>query len=574
MAGHTILSLFLFLLLCNIDPSMSFCSLDFKLFPFEARPECLNQPSGLLPDAWTPSCCQSALEPVFQAMAIRANASRSIFLDPAQAEECSEAFQSLHNRTDLKKCRLTDFIALSAAMGICSKDVNSIASFLGLERFGALQSSCSILNTDGFSDEACLKCTDSYKESLEILEQGNGGNADHVMTQAFCSGALLVTVASFDVGSSSSVHGLFSCLWNEIPFQWPQQKSDKEGLSLSSKILLGGSIFAALLLAILTPILYKITKKKLNEESRKELKDLSVNALRRALEEEQSMPSGSSGFYIFSYAEIAKATNGFSASNLIGEGNLGKVYLGLMPSGQKVAVKQVKKETRLPDFAAVMNTVTKIRHPNLVSVIGYCDKGEQYLVYEYCAGGNLANRLLGNPSREPTSNVLTWEQRLRIAVGIARGLLFLQNNLMGKMIHGDVKLTNILLNEKLEAKLSDYALPQAKNERSSSSVDRESASQRDDRYKFGVVLLQLLTGREVINSSDHSIPDLIDEARALLLQGGDSSGLADPLLNGVYNAITFQRVLLLAIFCTAAQERERPTLEEILLKLQEARAFL
>ncbi|XP_068652766.1 protein STRUBBELIG-RECEPTOR FAMILY 8-like [Aristolochia californica] len=577
MAVDTILALFSFFLLCNAVSSTSLCSLDFKQFPFEARTECLNQPSGILPEGWTATCCQSALEPVFQAMAIRANHSQSIFLDPPQAVECTELFQNLHNRTDLSSCRFPDFLSLSTPIGVCSRDVNSIVGFLGGESFGALQSNCGLLRTDSFSDDACLKCTDSYKRSLEVLEQGDGGKTDP-MNRAFCSGALLVTLASFDVGSSSWVDGLFSCLWDEIrrifvlirattcfaAFHWPQQKQDDGGLSWSSKILLTASIFVAVLMAILTPILYKITRKKLNEESKKEMEDLSVNATRTSLEYDQSMPiSSSSGFYIFSHGEIAKAINGFNTSNLIGGGSLGKVYMGLMPSGQKVAVKRVKEEMRLPDFTASMSKVTKIRHPNLVTVLGYCDKGEQCLVYEYCAGGNLANRLLGKPSQmsllsltDPMSEVLTWEQRLRIASGIARGLWFLQNNLMGKMIHGDLKLTNILLNEKLEAKLSDYALTQAKNGTSGGSIDHESLKQQDDKYSFGVVLLQLLTGRDVMNSSDHSKPELVNEARALVLHGGDSSGLADPRLNGVYNSIAFQRVLLLAIFCTASSEQK------------------
>ncbi|XP_077237070.1 PTI1-like tyrosine-protein kinase At3g15890 [Tasmannia lanceolata] len=504
-------------------------------------------------------------------MAIKANISQSIFLDPIQANDCIDMFQGLHTQMNLSNCRLQDFISSSSPMSMCSRNVNSIVGSLGIDRFNVLQSKCGNLSMGQYSNDACFSCLDSYRKSLQALKEGNGEGGGDPWSGSVCSQSLLVALASSNAGSVNWVQGIFSCLWEEISFTWPTEKHGQgKGLLMGPKILLVSTIMVALFLVVLAPILYKITNKRLRDSSQKDIENLSVAVMKSLTDDcATASPFTFSGLYMFSQEEISKATNNFNIYNLIGEGTLGQVYIGMMRSGQKVAVKRIKKEMKLQGFSDAIRKVAKVKHPNLVSTLDYCDRGEQWLVYDYCVNGNLESWLLGNRK----SNALTWKQRLWIAIGTAQGLWFLQKNPLEKMIHGNLKLTNILLNEKLEAKLSDYGLSNCKNGITNGLLDNDLATKPCDVFSFGVVLLQLLTGRKTVDFSASGSRYLVNEARDMVFKGGNPCALADPRLNGSYNSVAFQRVLLMGVLCTAASECERPSLEETLLKLQEAHAF-
>ncbi|XP_058114319.1 probable receptor-like protein kinase At1g80640 isoform X1 [Magnolia sinica] len=550
------------------------CALNFSLFPYEARSDCFNIPTGSTPLETMHSCCHSSLQNIFEAMAVRTNATRTVFLDPTEALECTSTFQGLHVQTNLSQCQFQDFIS-SSSDSTCSKDVRSILESLGVERFDALRSSCKDLTVDSYSDNACFSCVTEYRRSLEALEEGNGGEVG-TWSQNVCPEALLVSLASSDVGSVNWVRALFSCLWDEIYFPFPLTMEEHEkgrGFPFGSKKLMI-SIAIAAVLAVLAPILYKLTRNRLKKVSQKEIEDLSVIVMKKSLEDDYAnIPFSFSGLYIFSQVEIARATDNYNISNFIGEGSIGKVYLGIMPSGMKVAVKRYNEEMKVESFATEVSKVAKVRHPNVASILGYCDKEEQCLVCEYCANGNLESWLLGDWK----SDVLTWDQRLRIAYGIVQGLLFLRNNPYEKIIHSDIKLTNILLNEKFEPKISDFVLSNSKwtamDRKSDGHSGYELAVQPNDIVGFGVVLLQLLTGRKVVDFIDSRPRSLVNEARTMVMKGGNTSSIADPRLNGLCHPIAFQRLLLMAVFITASSDRDRPTLDEILHKIQEAHSL-
>eukprot|EP00258_Populus_trichocarpa_P029322 XP_024445341.1 G-type lectin S-receptor-like serine/threonine-protein kinase B120 [Populus trichocarpa] len=335
----------------------------------------------------------------------------------------------------------------------------------------------------------------------------------------YCGEALLLSLLSTATDSANSIPRIFSCLWGEI------------GNLLESKKLLSAIIVAAIFV-LLAPILYKLTRKQLQHACDKDIGE-NLSVLKKKQEEESVSYLNCCDLYVFSQDEVAKATNSFGNSNFIGEGVLGKTYIGMMPSGMRVAIKRLKEGVEVCHFLDEICEKAKIRHPNLVGIIGYCNKGDQSLVYEYCLNGDLATWLLG----------------------IARGLWYLHHNPLKKICHGDMKLTKILLNEKLEAKISDFNLSRYK---SKEKTGQEKIA--NDVFNFGILLLQIMTGRKSTS---------IAEARDAVLRKGSLSGLADPRLNGAYDSAAFQNAMSIAVHCTNPSERERPNMEEVLQKLEQ-----
>ncbi|KAB2618787.1 protein STRUBBELIG-RECEPTOR FAMILY 8-like [Pyrus ussuriensis x Pyrus communis] len=466
------LFLFIFALLHKPHKiNSSACTLDFTRFPYEAQSECFDM------DAAASSCCSSALQSLFQAMTLKSNQSRSIFLNFLEAQNCTNIFENLHNRINLNKCELQDFIS-SSTRDLCSNNVDQIVDLIGVESYNELRFNCKDLSSRNHSDEVCFDCVFSYRKTLQALKERNRSS------DKGCAEALLVSLASSDVQSPNFVQGAFSCLWNEIQSPWPTQKSPNKAYILGSKKLLAIVIVAVALI-------------------------LS-----------------------------------------------GKCYVGIMPSGMPTVIKKLNQGIRVPSFVDEACRKAKIRHPNLVSTLGYCDKGEHCLVYEHCVNGSLAGWLFGNGAGNVKAPILTWERRMQISIGVARGLCFLHANPLDKMVHGDVKVANIFLTEKLEAKIIDSDLSSFKpHER------KGLLTIKTDVFDFGFLLLQVLTGKKA--------KSLIEEARDAIMKGASISAMADPRLNGAYVASEFRNVLAIAVRCTAPNEGERPYMEEVVRKLEE-----
>ncbi|KAM2755077.1 hypothetical protein PS2_017136 [Malus domestica] len=500
------LFLFIFALLHKPHKiNSSACTLDFTRFPFEAQSKCFDM------DAAASSCCSSALQSLFQAMTLKSSQSRSIYLEISEAQNCTNIFENLHNRINLNKCELQDFIS-SSTRDLCSNNVDQIIDLIGVETYNELRFNCKDLSSRNHRDEVCFDCVVSYRKTLQVLKERNRAKSP-----------------------------------------WPTQKSPNKAYILGSKKLLA-IVIVAVALVILTPILYKITRKQLKYASEKDIEILSVS--KKTTEDELMSFFNCSGLYIFSRDEVLKATNYFDDLNLIGETKLGKYYVGIMPSGMPTVIKRLNQGIRVPSFGDEACRKAKIRHPNLVSTVGYCDKGEHCLVYEHCVNGSLAGWLFGNGAGNVKAPILTWEPRMQISIGVARGLCFLHANPLDKMVHGDVKVANIFLTEKLEAKIIDSDLSSFKpHER------KGLRTIKTDVFDFGFLLLQVLTGKKA--------KSLIEEARDAILKGASISAMADPRLNGAYVASEFRNVLAIAVRCTAPNEGERPYMEEVVRKLEE-----
>ncbi|KAF4371667.1 hypothetical protein F8388_008607 [Cannabis sativa] len=225
------------------------------------------------------------------------------------------------------------------------------------------------------------------------------------------------------------------------------------------------------------------------------------------------------------FADLLEATNGFHNDSLIGKGGFGDVYKAQLKDGSTVAIKKLIHISGQGDreFTAEMETIGKIKHRNLVPLLGYCKVGEErLLVYEYMKFGSLDD-VLHDPKKSGIK--LSWSARRKIAIGAARGLAFLHHNCIPHIIHRDMKSSNVLLDENLEARVSDFGMA-----RLMSAMDTHLSvstlagtpgyvppeyyqsfrcSTKGDVYSYGVVLLELLTGKQPTNSIDFGDNNLV-----------------------------------------------------------------
>ncbi|ANM60094.1 proline-rich extensin-like receptor kinase 10 [Arabidopsis thaliana] len=229
----------------------------------------------------------------------------------------------------------------------------------------------------------------------------------------------------------------------------------------------------------------------------------------------QSEPGGfGQSRELFSYEELVIATNGFSDENLLGEGGFGRVYKGVLPDERVVAVKQLKIGGGQGDreFKAEVDTISRVHHRNLLSMVGYCiSENRRLLIYDYVPNNNLYFHLhaAGTPG-------LDWATRVKIAAGAARGLAYLHEDCHPRIIHRDIKSSNILLENNFHALVSDFGLAKLALDCNTHITTRvmgtfgymapEYASsgkltEKSDVFSFGVVLLELITGRKPVDAS-------------------------------------------------------------------------
>ncbi|PPD71006.1 hypothetical protein GOBAR_DD32113 [Gossypium barbadense] len=227
------------------------------------------------------------------------------------------------------------------------------------------------------------------------------------------------------------------------------------------------------------------------------------------------------------FSTLIEATNGFSAASLIGCGGFGEVFKATLKDGSSVAIKKLIRLSCQGDreFMAEMETLGKIKHRNLVPLLGYCMIGEErLLVYEFMEYGSLEEMLHGR-TKARDRRILTWEERKKIARGAAKGLCFLHHNCIPHIIHRDMKSSNVLLDHEMEARVSDFGMA-----RLISALDTHLSvstlagtpgyvppeyyqsfrcTVRGDVYSFGVVLLELLTGKRPTDKEDFGDTNLV-----------------------------------------------------------------
>ncbi|CAI0451167.1 unnamed protein product [Linum tenue] len=284
----------------------------------------------------------------------------------------------------------------------------------------------------------------------------------------------------------------------------------------------------------------------------------------------------------FTYDELLQATNGFSKQNLLGEGGFGCVYKGVLVDGREVAVKQLKigGSQGEREFRAEVDIISRVHHRYLVSLVGYCISDHQrLLVYDYLPNDTLHFHLHteGRP-------VMDWATRIKVAAGAARGLAYLHEDCHPRIIHRDIKSSNILLDDNFDARVADFGLAKLALELDSNThvstrvmgtfgymapeyAQSGKLTEKSDVYSFGVVLLELITGRKPVDPSQPlGDESLVEWARPRLTEALDNEDLdvlSDPRLEKNYVPGEMFRMIEAAAACVRHSGIKRPRMSQV-----------
>ncbi|XP_009365691.2 probable serine/threonine-protein kinase PBL21 isoform X1 [Pyrus x bretschneideri] len=287
----------------------------------------------------------------------------------------------------------------------------------------------------------------------------------------------------------------------------------------------------------------------------------------------------------FTFRELAAATKGFREVNLIGEGGFGRVYKGRLDAGQVVAIKQLNHDgvQGFQEFIVEVLMLSLLHHTNLVTLIGYCTDGDQrLLVYEYMPRGSLEDHLFDlSPGQEP----LSWDTRIKIAVGAARGLEYLHCKANPPVIYRDLKSANILLDDEFNPKLSDFGLAKLAPVGDKTHVSTRvmgtygycapeyamsgKLTLKSDIYSLGVVMLELITGKKAIDCSKRpGEQNLVSWSRPFLKDRRKFVQLVDPLLQGRFPVRCLHHAIAITAMCLQEQPTFRPLVTDIVVALE------
>ncbi|XP_023641938.1 probable leucine-rich repeat receptor-like protein kinase At5g49770 [Capsella rubella] len=352
---------------------------------------------------------------------------------------------------------------------------------------------------------------------------------------------------------------------------------DDKGLKSSHIIgaVVGSSVF---LLMLMIAGIYALKQKKRAERANDQINPFAKwDVNQNSVDAPQLM-----GVKAFSFEDMRKCANNFSMANDVGGGGYGQVYKGILPSGQKIAIKRAQPGSLQGalEFKTEIELLSRVHHKNVVKLLGFCfDRGEQMLVYEYIPNGSLRDSLSGKNGIR-----LDWTRRLRIALGSGKGLAYLHELADPPIIHRDVKSSNILLDESLAAKVADFGLSQLVEEAEKANVtaavkgtmgylDPEyymtnQLTEKSDVYGFGVMMLELLTGEIPIVNGKYVVKEVkmkMNKSKKLY----DLQELLDStIIAANENLKGFEKYVDLALICVEPEGVNRPSMNEVVKEIE------
>ncbi|XVF79033.1 hypothetical protein PTKIN_Ptkin14bG0187000 [Pterospermum kingtungense] len=285
----------------------------------------------------------------------------------------------------------------------------------------------------------------------------------------------------------------------------------------------------------------------------------------------------------FTLRQIKAATNNFDAANKIGEGGFGPVYKGVMADGTAIAVKQLSSQSKQGnrEFVTELGMISALQHPHLVKLYGCCIEGNQLmLIYEYLENNSLARALFGP---EEFQLGLNWPTRRKICIGIGRGLAYLHEESRLKIVHRDIKATNVLLDRNLNPKISDFGLAKLHEEDNTHISTRVAGTygymapeyalhghltEKADVYSFGIVVLEIVSGKcNTKHRLNGEFVHLLEWAH-ILKEEGKLLDLIDPRIGCDCNIEEVKVMIEVAFLCTNPTSAARPCMSSVVSMLE------
>ncbi|XP_062086905.1 L-type lectin-domain containing receptor kinase IX.1-like [Humulus lupulus] len=374
-------------------------------------------------------------------------------------------------------------------------------------------------------------------------------------------------------GSLSQVHKVLSWSFNstwEISSTNNETNSNPSFKTLKQKIGLGlGVGFGILCCGVIGSVWFMYLRKRVNKEAEVEEEDYHAS-----IDGEFERGAGPKRF---TYHELRQATNNFSEEGKLGEGGFGGVYKGLFSeSNTAVAVKKVSKGSKQgkKEYISEVKIISRLRHRNLVQLIGWCHKRDEFLlVYEYLPNGSLDTHLFGEKP------MLPWETRHKITLGLASSLLYLHEEWEQCVVHRDIKSSNVILDSDFNAKLGDFGLARLVDHEmgllkttvvagtrgylAPECVTTSKASKESDVYSFGVVALEICCGRRpiVVNAEESKVM-LVEWVWELYGKGQLLEGVDDRLVSMEYNDMEMECVMVVGLWCCHPDPTCRPSIKQ------------
>ncbi|XP_031503658.1 probable serine/threonine-protein kinase PBL7 [Nymphaea colorata] len=293
------------------------------------------------------------------------------------------------------------------------------------------------------------------------------------------------------------------------------------------------------------------------------------------------------GLERFTFKQLHAATGGFSTSNVVGHGGFGSVYKGALLDGRRVAVKSMDRSGKQgeEEFRMEVELLGRLHSPYLLALVGYCsDNNHKLLVYDYMANGSLEEHLYPTEGSRGGISKLDWGTRLRIALEAAKGLEYLHEHVNPPVIHRDFKSSNILLDKNFHARVSDFGLAKLGSDKVGGHVSTRvlgtqgyvapeyaltgHLTTKSDVYSYGVVLLELLTGRVPVDMKraagecvlvSWALPRLTDREKV--------AEIMDPALVGQYSLKEVVQVAAIAAMCVQSEADYRPLMADVVQSL-------
>ncbi|XP_074380711.1 G-type lectin S-receptor-like serine/threonine-protein kinase At4g27290 isoform X1 [Apium graveolens] len=333
-------------------------------------------------------------------------------------------------------------------------------------------------------------------------------------------------------------------------------------------------VFAVLAAILCLFLLYRIRRRRINREG-----PVQLNSINAATDREESQDFD---LPLLDFVQIANATDNFSPSNKLGEGGFGAVYKGVLEEGQEVAVKRLSKDSRqgVNEFMNEVSCIAKLQHRNLVRLIACCiEEGERMLIYEYMPNKGLDSFIF---DKEKCKS-FDWPKRYNIINGIARGLLYLHQDSRLRIIHRDLKASNILLDYEMDPKISDFGLARifggSETQASTTRVvgtygymPPEYAidglfSTKSDVYSFGVLLLEIISGKKNrgFHHPDHNLNLVGHTWRSY--NEDNLLDIADKVILDSSNEHEVFRVIEIGLLCVQEYPEDRPNMSSVVLML-------